>query len=125
MTKWDACTCSHTKPTSESICQKGGQKVRHWTILPPILAKATLPAKFGFSDAAAFIRAFRGATGGGTAGKGKRHKRTVITDEIKGKVKAMIVAGKTGAEISSTVGISLPSVQNIRKELGLTKSRKK
>jgi len=86
---------------------------------------ATLPAKFGFSDAAAFIRAFRGATGGGTAGKGKRHKRTVITDEIKGKVKAMTVAGKTGAEISSTVGISLPSVQNIKKELGLTKSRKK
>ena len=100
-------------------------KLEQATAAPQSKKLATLPAKFGFSDAAAFIRAFRGATGGVTAGKGKRHKRTVITDEIKGKVKAMIVAGKTGAEISSTVGISLPSVQNIRKELGLTKSRKK
>ena len=32
-----------------------------------------------------------------------------------------MAAGKTGAEIASSVGISLPSVQNIKKALGLVK----
>ena len=48
----------------------------------------------------------------------------MITAETKAKVKALTEAGKTGAEIAAAVGISVPSVQNIKKELGLTKARK-
>lgn len=93
---------------------------------------ATLPGKYGFDSAAAFIKAVKAATGGRgpgrkaakSKGKGGRRKRAVITAETKNKVKALAEAGKTGAEIAATVGISVPSVQNIKKELGLTKARK-
>lgn len=92
---------------------------------------ASLPGKYGFSDAASFIKAVKAATGSGKrAGKGKtatgkRRKRAVINDATKAEVKAMVAAGKTGAEIADAIGISIPSVQNIKKELGLTKARKK
>jgi DNA-binding CsgD family transcriptional regulator len=38
-------------------------------------------------------------------------------------VKKLVGAGKTGSEIAKSLGISLPSVQNIKKALGLVKSR--
>ena len=89
---------------------------------------ATLPAKYGFQDVNAFVKAVKAAAGGRSLSKtkgGKRRKRAIITDDTKNKVKAMTAAGKTGADIAATVGISVPSVQNIKKELGLTKARKK
>jgi len=89
---------------------------------------AALPSRYGFKDAASFIKAVKAATRGGVAGKtksGKRSKRAIINDVIKNKVKSLYASGKTGAEIATAVGISVPSVQNIKKELGLTKSRKK
>src|SRR4051812_38917841 len=51
--------------------------------------------------------------------EGKR-KRTKITDEIKAQVKKLTEDGKTGAEIAAATGVSLPSVANIKRELGLT-----
>jgi hypothetical protein len=89
---------------------------------------AALPAKFGFADAQSFIDAVTRATKG-RAGRGKkagtgRRKRAVITADTKNKVKALVEAGKTGSEIAKSVGISLPSVQNIKKALGLVKARK-
>ena len=56
------------------------------------------------------------------AGK-KRGKRARITPELKAEVKAAVEAGKTGAVIAKELGISLPSVQNIKKEFGLVKKR--
>ena len=91
---------------------------------------SALPAKYGFSSVQAFIKAVKASGGGkrkGAAGKkssGKRRKRAVITAETKAQVKSLTQAGKTGAEIAKAVGISLPSVQNIKKELGLVKARK-
>ena len=90
---------------------------------------ATLPAKFGFESTAAFIAALRAATGkrgkvGGAPKAGKRRKRAVITDETRASVKKLVEAGKTGGAISKALGISLPSVQNIKKALGLVKNRK-
>jgi DNA-binding CsgD family transcriptional regulator len=38
-------------------------------------------------------------------------------------VKAAVEAGRTGAQIAKEFGISVPSVQNIKKELGLVKKR--
>lgn len=97
---------------------------------------AALPKEFGFDDPEAFIDAVIAATGGRRGrrgrpadarhprGRGTRHPRTKITDEIRQQVKKMTGAGKTGAEIAAAVDISLPSVQNIKKSLGLVKRRK-
>lgn len=94
---------------------------------------ASLPEKYGFDSAKAFIKAVKAATGGGGGGKGrgpggkggKRRTRAVITDETRNQVKEMVEDGKSGAAIAKAVGISLPSVQNIKKALGLVKARKK
>jgi hypothetical protein len=88
----------------------------------------TLPAKYGFKSMDAFIDALRvaGKSGGGKAPAMSigRKPRAVITTETKQKVKSMVQADKTGAEIAKALNISLPSVQNIKKELGLVKARK-
>lgn len=91
---------------------------------------AALPAKYGFSTAKAFLKAVKEATGGGSRGAGKsaggkkRRTRAVITDATRAQVKALVQDGKSGAVIAKTVGISIPSVQNIKKALGLVKERK-
>lgn len=90
---------------------------------------AKLPAKFGFASADEFLAAFRASTGGKSSPKAKaaksskRKARVEITDEIIAKVKKLVDDGKTGGEIVKAVGISLPSVQNIKKKLGLVKKR--
>jgi hypothetical protein len=99
---------------------------------------AALPAKYGYDSAASFIAAVRGASDGRrgrrrgpgrppsaakTGGGRKRRKRAVITDETRAQVKKMVQDGKTGSQIAKAVGVSLPSVQNIKKALGLVKKR--
>jgi hypothetical protein len=91
---------------------------------------AALPASYGFDSVGAFITAVSVAAGARrgrakAAGSGKkRRRRAVITDATRSEVKKLSAAGKTGAEIAKAVGISLPSVQNIKKALGLVKARK-
>lgn len=94
---------------------------------------AALPSKYGFDSLPAFFDAVKAASRGKSrnpakgkpaAGGSKRRKRAVITAETKAKVKSLVEGGKTGAEIAKLVGISLPSVQNIKKDLGLVKARK-
>lgn len=91
-----------------------------------------LPGKFGFKSMDAFIGALRAASGGKSAAPAKaaqsssgRKPRAKITPETKAKVKELVKAEKTGAEIAQALNISLPSVQNIKKELGLVTARKK
>ncbi len=102
---------------------------------------AGLPAKFGFESVGEFVRAVNAAAGG-SRGRGRRRgrppgkakgpakktgrgrrTRAVITDETRAQVKKMVDAGKTGAEIAENLKISIPSVQNIKKALGLVKER--
>jgi hypothetical protein len=64
-------------------------------------------------------------TATGTESGGGKRKRVRITDEMKEQVKKLVEEGKTGAEIASAVGISLPSVANVKKALGLTTKRAK
>ena len=78
---------------------------------------AGLPAAYGFSTPEEFFHAV-------TAAGKKRRKRAVITDATRAAVKKLAEAGKSGAEIAREVGISLPSVQNVKKALGLVKARK-
>lgn len=56
---------------------------------------------------------------------GVRKPRAKITPDTKAKVKAMVGQDKTGTEIAQALNISLLSVQNIKKELGLVQERKK
>jgi hypothetical protein len=104
-----------------------------------VSALAKLPGDFGYDNINAFIKAVKDAYGkGGKAAKGKpgrkpkaaaapkaakKGKRAKITDEIKAQVKALAEAGKTGQEIAKALGISAPSVQNIKKAFGLVKAR--
>ena len=96
---------------------------------------AALPGKYGFASVKAFVTAVTAAVG--RAGKGragaqpavagakKRRTRAVITDATRADVKKLVEAGKSGGAIAKTLKISLPSVQNIKKALGLVKPRKK
>jgi hypothetical protein len=87
-----------------------------------------LPGKYGFKTVGDFVAALQaaGKAAGGAfkeaQGEGKR-KRAKITPETKAQVKSMVADGKTGAEIADKLGISVPSVANIKKELGLVKKR--
>ena len=97
---------------------------------------SALPGRYGFDSLPTFFEAVKAASRGkahpasraksaaGGRGGSKRRKRAVITAETKSKVKSLVESGKTGAEIAKAVGISLPSVQNIKKDLGLVKARK-
>ena len=95
---------------------------------------ASLPRKFGFSSVKDFVHAVVSASGGGdvsrksgskSASSGKvRRFRAVITASTRAEVKKMVDSGKTGADIAKSLGISVPSVHNIKKALGLVKSRK-
>jgi hypothetical protein len=89
---------------------------------------AALPGQYGFADVKSFIKAVKAAGGGKRGGKKakavtksgkKRRARAVITDATRAQVKKLVEAGKTGAEIAKAVGISLPSVHNVKKALGL------
>ncbi len=55
----------------------------------------------------------------------KRAKRARITEELKAKVIEAVNAGGKGAAIAKEFGISIPSLQNIKKAAGLTKARAK
>jgi len=94
---------------------------------------STLHEKYGFPTIREFIAALKYASHGGGSGRGtrgkvakaaqKRRRRAVITEETRASVKKLAEAGKTGAQIAKTLKISLPSVQNIKKALGLVKAR--
>jgi hypothetical protein len=95
---------------------------------------SALPAKFGFDSVDAFLKAVKAAGGAKRKARGaakkagpakKRRKRAVITDATRAEVKKLVEAGKTGSAIAKAVGISLPSVQNIKKALGLVGKKKK
>jgi hypothetical protein len=88
-----------------------------------------LPRYYGFKRLESFIEALEMSVitvASGTKPKAaKRRKRTKITDSIRAQVKKLLEAGKTGAEVARALKISLPSVQNIKKALGLVGSKKK
>ena len=103
-----------------------------------VAALAKLPGDYGYGSVNDFIKALKAAAGKVGKGKGKKVKgaaktpkapkaakrpRAKITPELKQQVIAAVQAGQSGAEISKALGISLPSVQNIKKEAGLVKAR--
>jgi hypothetical protein len=89
-----------------------------------------LPRFYGFESLAHFIKAVKKAAKGSPKAKARKaapvkRKRATITPAIRAKVKKLAKAGKTGAQIAKAVGISLPSVQNVKKAAGLVRTSKK
>lgn len=90
---------------------------------------AGLHKEAGFDSTEELIDALKGLvkptrkSRGRAAGKAGRASRTRITPAIKAGVGQAVEAGKKGAEIAMQFGISIPSIQNIKKELGLVKTR--
>jgi hypothetical protein len=93
-----------------------------------------LHVEAGFASRDELIDALRGLGGGGKrgpkpgkkAGKGggRRKKRAKITAELRDQIIAAVKAGGTGNAVASKYGVSLPTVQNIKRDAGLTKKRK-
>jgi len=88
---------------------------------------AFLPTQFGFKDMATFVvalrRAARGQPSRTLTANGKVRRRAKINDTIRSSVRKLAEEGTTGTEIAERLGISIPSVQNIKKALGLVKTR--
>ncbi len=90
---------------------------------------AGLHKEAGFDSTEELIAALKGLvkparkSKGKAAGKTGRASRTRITPAIKAGVGQAVEAGRRGAEIAKQFGISIPSIQNIKKELGLVKTR--
>jgi len=60
------------------------------------------------------------------AGKKKgRRTRAKDTPELREQILAAVKENHTGASIAKRFGVSLPTVQNIKRDAGLTKSRKR
>jgi hypothetical protein len=53
----------------------------------------------------------------------KKTEPVLINDALKAKVVEMTKAGKSAAAIAKVLGISAPTVQNLKKSLGLVKKR--
>ncbi len=94
---------------------------------------AALHKSYGYSSLNDFVKALKAASGSRATGakgrpskgaaKAKRRRRAVITDATRTSVKKLVESGKTGSQIAKALRISLPSVQNIKKALGLVKAR--
>lgn len=88
---------------------------------------AALPSRYGFESVEAFLQAVRVASQKRRGPKSratkpaprKKRQRAKITDEVRAEVKKLAEAGKSGKAIAKAVGISLPSVQNVKKQIGL------
>jgi hypothetical protein len=106
-----------------------------------------LPTSYGYNNLADFIKALKVAvkaakgkpTKGARKAKGsaqakasvptkaqktKKRARGVINDEVRATVQTLLSEGKTGAQIAKATKLSIPSIQQIKKSLGLVKPRK-
>jgi hypothetical protein len=90
-----------------------------------------LPTFYGFDSVQQFVDAVVKAHAGTPKGKAggtaasKKRKRATITDAVRVKVGKMIKAGASGSKIAKAVGISLPSVYNIKAALKMLEAPKK
>jgi hypothetical protein len=95
---------------------------------------SALPGQYGYDSVNAFLHAVRlSAKGWGRHGRKagvdvstrERRRRSRITEKTREQVKKLVEAGKTATVIVKSLGISLPSVQNIKRALGLVRKRRK
>ncbi len=87
-------------------------------------AGGSLPAAYGFDSLRAFITALHEASSGSGRAAKKGGKETAENPKTghdnrrtRARVKQLVKAGKSGSQVAIALGISLPSVQNIKKAL--------
>lgn len=83
-----------------------------------------LPKKLGYDSVESLIEALQGASGmNGTTlkatKKAGRKARAVITDKMRETLKVLVGRDWKSKEIAEKLGIAVPTVQNIKKQLGL------
>ena len=91
--------------------------------------------ELGFASRADLIKALRaldkagpkrarrkGAKPAASAEKKSRRKRTTITPELRDSILAAVKEGGTGNAVAKRFGVSLPTVQNIKRAAGLTRT---
>ncbi len=86
---------------------------------------AQLPSRYGFDSAQLFVQAVLAACGQPrtTVRETGRRRRARVTDATTSTVAKMVKAGETGADIAKSLNVSMSTVQNIKRRLGLIKSR--
>ena len=97
-------------------------------------ALARAHADLGFASRGDLIKALRAldkagpkrgrkpAAKAGAAAKKTRRKRTTITPELRDSILAAVREGGTGNAVAKRFGVSLPTVQNIKRAAGLTRA---
>ena len=60
---------------------------------------------------------------GAKGGKSRRSKRTTITGEIRTRIEKLLRENKTAKAVAEAVGVSVPTVNNHKRLLGLTQPR--
>lgn len=76
-----------------------------------------LHEELGYENRADLIAALQRLNGGG------RRTRRTVTPELKAQIEAALRRKKPGAAVSREFGVSMPTVQNIKKRLGLVRSK--
>lgn len=93
-----------------------------------------LHVRLGFTSRSELVSTLQALDGGGRGGPrtattssmpARRGKRARITPEMKKGIIEAIKAGAAGAAVSERFGISIQSVQNIKKAAGLVRERSK
>lgn len=98
-------------------------------------ALARAHSDLGFASRADLIKALRALDKAGPkrarrkaskasapAEKKSRRKRTTITPELRDSILAAVKEGGTGNAVAKRFGVSLPTVQNIKRAAGLTRT---
>src|ERR1017187_3722221 len=84
---------------------------------------AGLPGKYGYTSLTEFIAALKAA--GGKKGRSKgRKKRIRITPELKASIVRALKEKKAASAVAKESGVSMASVNLIKKAAGLVKPRK-
>lgn len=106
------------KENLKNLCKQVGLKSVD-ALIKKLLPFASPRMKASFSDAApAKAKAAK------SAAKGKRGKRGKLTADSHDKIKAAFAAGKKANEVAAQLGVSVATVNKIKKDLGLVKKRK-
>jgi hypothetical protein len=83
---------------------------------------AGLPSKYGYASVKEFIAALKAV--GGKKGRSKgRKKRARITPELKASMVKALKGEKAASAVAKEFGVSLASVNLIKKAAGLVKAR--
>ena len=82
---------------------------------------ASLYKEVGFESTSALIAALKGLSKNAST---KRSKRARLTPAIKQIIANALKAGLKGVDAAKKYSVSIPTIQNIKNEFGLVKSRK-